>query len=120
MFSDVRDLTTRNAVEGVQANPNGKLFYDASAGSAFYPNNSASKLVAAVAWVKAAGLENETSTTFLLSSIPDANSIPSQYRNYVAVALNHGFITLENGRINPYRSITRLDAVIAFNRILGN
>lgn len=120
MFTDVRDLTTRNAVEGVQSNPAGKLFYDASAGGAFYPNNSATKLLAAIAWVKAAGLESETSTTYLLSSTPDAMSIPYSYRNYVAVALKHNFITLENGMINPYRSITRLDAAIGFNRVLGN
>jgi serine protease AprX len=119
MFTDVRDLTTRNAVESVQGNPAGKLFYDANPRGQFYPNNSATKLLAAIAWVKAAGLEGETSTTFLLSSTPDAMSIPYSYRNYVAVALKHGFISLENGMINPYRSVTRLDAAIAFNRVLA-
>ena len=32
MFADVRDMTTRNAVESVQSAPNGKLFYDAAIG----------------------------------------------------------------------------------------
>jgi serine protease AprX len=120
MFPDVRDLSTRNAVEGVQSNPAGKLFYDGPTGGNFYPNNSVTRLTAAVAFVKAAGLENEVNTTFLLSSIPDANAIPYQYRGYVAVAMNHGFLSLDGNQINPYRSLTRLEAVIAFNRILGN
>ncbi|HEY2847127.1 MAG TPA: S8 family serine peptidase, partial [Pyrinomonadaceae bacterium] len=82
MFTDTRDLTTRNAVEGVQTNPAGKLFYDATAGGPFYPNNSANKLVAAVAWVKAAGLEGEVSSHFLPMYVTDRNQIPAQYQGY--------------------------------------
>ncbi|HEV7699192.1 MAG TPA: S8 family serine peptidase [Pyrinomonadaceae bacterium] len=120
MFTDTKDLTTRNAVEGVQSNPAGKLFYDASPGGNFYPNNSATRLTAAIAFVKAAGLENEVNTTILLSSISDVNTVPYQYRGYLAVALNHGFLSLDNGQLNVYRSLTRVEAVVAFNRILNN
>ena len=119
MFADVKDLTTRNAVEGVQTNPGGKLFYDAMAGGAFSPNNSATKLVAAIAWVKAAGLEGEVSSHYLPTYVTDRTSIPTAYQGYIAVALDHGFISLENNAVNPYRAITRLDAAIAFNRIIG-
>ncbi len=56
MYSDVRDLTTRSAVESVQSNLTGKLILDAADGK-FYPYNAASKLVLAVAYVKAANLE---------------------------------------------------------------
>ncbi|MFL6373300.1 MAG: S8 family serine peptidase [Pyrinomonadaceae bacterium] len=119
MYSDVRDLTTRNAVEGVQTNPAGKLFYDAYAGGQFYPNNSTTKLTAAVAWVKAAGLEGEVNSHFLPLYVTDRSSVPWQYQGYMEIAIEHGYIAVENNAVNPYRSITRLDAVIAFNRILA-
>jgi serine protease AprX len=119
MFADVKDLTTRNAVEGAQTNPAGKLFYDASSGGAFYPNNSATKLVAAVAWVKAAGLEGQVSSHYLPTYITDRSSIPLAYQGYVALALDHGYIGLESNAVNPYRAITRLDAAIAFNRLVA-
>jgi serine protease AprX len=119
MFTDTKDITTRNAVEGVQTNPAGKLFYDATAGGPFYPNNSAARLTGAVAWVKAAGLEGEVSSHPLPLTVTDRNSIPLQYQGYVEVALEHGFISLENNAVNPYRAITRMDAVLAFNRLLA-
>jgi len=120
MFTDVRDLSTRNAVESVQSNPTGKLFYDAAPGGTFYPNNSVTRLTTAVALVKAAGLENELSASALDPVILDAASIPYSYRSYVAVALNHRFLTLRAGKFDPYGAFTRLDAVIAFNRVLNN
>ena len=120
MFPDARDVTTRNAVESCQTNPTGKLFYDASAGGYFYPNNTVTRLAAAIAFVKAAGLEGETYNATLPLSATDAGSIPSQYRGYVAVAINHGFLNWDGRKIDPYRGVTRLDAVVAFNRILGN
>jgi len=120
MFTDVKDLSTRNAVESVQSNPSGKLFFDASSGGAFYPNNSVNRLAAAIAWVKASGLENELSTSSLDPAVADVASIPYSYRNYAAVALKHGFLSLNSGKFDPYRAVTRLDAVVAFNRILNN
>ena len=90
MFSDVNDLTTRNAVESVQGNPSGKLFYDASNGGAFRPNDAATKIIAAVALVKAADLENTISTATLPLTVSDSSSIPAQWRGYVAVALQNG------------------------------
>jgi serine protease AprX len=48
MFTDVRDLTTRAAVESVQSNPSGRLFIDASNG-VFRPSDATTRLVAAVA-----------------------------------------------------------------------
>src|SRR5688500_1447868 len=55
MFTDVRDIYSRNLIESLQSNPTGALIVDATAGGRFYPYNSATKLVAAVALVKAAG-----------------------------------------------------------------
>lgn len=109
LFVDIKDSTTRNPVESVQSNPNGKLFYDASAGDKFYPNNSVSRLVAAVAFVKAANLDGQAATATLPSTVSDVLSIPSQWRGYVAVALQRGFITLDGNQFNPNRGITRLE-----------
>ena len=62
VFSDVRNLTTRGVVESVQTNPTGKIFFDASPNGAFYPDKFASKLVTAIALIKAATLESAAST----------------------------------------------------------
>ncbi len=117
-YTDVRDIWTRNAVESVQSNPNGKLFYDAAAGGHFYPNHSASRLAAAVAFVKAANLESLTATATLPITVTDASSIPSQLRGYVAVALQRGFLRLDDGQFNPSRSVTRLEVARAINVVL--
>ncbi|HEX8637223.1 MAG TPA: S8 family serine peptidase, partial [Pyrinomonadaceae bacterium] len=103
MFTDVSDLTTRSVVESVQSNPSGRLFTDAAAGGAFRPWDATTRLVAAVAFVKAAGLENSASTAVLSSSsVKDSLSIPTQLRGYVAVALQNGFLSLdENSKFNP-------------------
>jgi hypothetical protein len=109
MFSDVKDLTTRNIIESVQSNPNGKLFYDASSGGAFHPDAFASKLVTAIALVKAANLETLASTTSLPLTISDRNTIPAEWRGYVAVALQKGLMNLEGYAFNSNRAITQME-----------
>ncbi len=109
MYLDVKNLTARNAVESVQSNPTGKLFFDAGFGSSFKPYYSATKLVTAVALVKAANLENLASSSTLPLTVADANSIPNEWRGYVAVALQKGWLSLDSNRFNPNRAITRLE-----------
>jgi len=109
MFSDVRDAYTRNSVESAQANPAGKLIYDAEAGGRFYQNNSLNKLVAAVALVRAANLESSAASAFLPHTVADAASIPVQFRGYVAVALQRGFLSLDGSKFNATRPITRIE-----------
>jgi serine protease AprX len=109
MFIDVKDLTTRSAVESVQSNPSGRLIYDAPIGGAFRPNDATTKLAAAVAFVKAAGLENYAATTLLSTNVADSSSIPTDLRGYVAVALQKGFLNLDENKFNPNRSLTRLE-----------
>jgi len=118
LFTDVKDFSTRNAVESVQANPNGKLFYDAAAGDRFYPNISASKLVAAIAFVKAANLDNLAASSSLSPSVTDSLTIPAQWRGYVAVALQNGFIRLDGNQFNPNRALTRLELAQAANSLI--
>ena len=119
MFTDVRDRYSRGSVESIQSNPTGSLIVDATAGDRFYPNNWVTKLVAAVAYVKATGLESQAATATLSPTVTDASSIPAQYRGYVAVALQRGFITLDGNAFNPARSITRIELARSLNTIIG-
>lgn len=119
LFPDVRDLSTRNAVESAQNNPDGKLFYDATTGNNFNPNSNASKLVATVAFVIASDLD--TPQNLALSIMPltcfDTYKIPSQYRPYVALAINKGLIKLDGNKFNPDRSLTRLEMTKALVKL---
>jgi serine protease AprX len=117
MFIDVRDAYARNAVESVQANPGGKLIYDADAGGKFYPYASVTKLAGAIALVKAAKLDSAAASATLPSSVSDAASIPVQWRGYVAVALQKGFLTLDGDQFNLSRAITRVELANAIVRL---
>jgi hypothetical protein len=77
----------------VQAAPTGPLFPDASSESGFRPNENVTRLAAAVALVRAAGLRSEADSR---AGIPlaflDSASIPSQLRGYVSVAVSLGLL----------------------------
>ncbi len=119
MFTDVRDKYSRNAVESLQSNPAGPLFVDSSAGGRFYPHNSTTKLAAAIAYVKAAGLEALTSSTALPPTMTDASAVPTQWRGYVAVALQRGFVKLDGNAFSPSRGITRIELAQSLNTLIG-
>ena len=117
LFSDVKDLTTRAVVESVQKSPNGKLFYDTTNGGAFRPDNSATRIIAAVALVKAANLQSAAQTAILSPTVTDYLQIPLEYRGYVAIALQKGFFALDGGnKFAPNRSLTRLELAQAMVR----
>lgn len=109
MFTDVRDLYSRGSVESVQANPTGKLVYDAEIGGRFEPYSPITKLAAAVAFVRAANREGAASTTQLPVTITDASQIPAQWRGHVAVALQYGYLTLDGSKFNPSRGLKRIE-----------
>ena len=119
MFTDVRDDYSRNLVESTQAFPSGSLFYDATPGRNFYPYNGATKLAAAIAFVKAAGLSSQAATACLPLTVSDALSIPFAWRGYVAVALQRGFLSLDGNAFNPSRSITRLELATSLNTLVA-
>jgi serine protease AprX len=106
-FTDVTDSTTMLFVESVQSAPAGALFTDASPGGKFRPDEFSTRLTAAIALVRAAGLQAEASTAVLPLNIKDAAEIPVAARGYVAVALNYGLLTAENGYFEAQRAITR-------------
>jgi hypothetical protein len=117
IYSDVTDFTTRNVVESAQKSPNGKLFFDAGNNGAFRPDDPATKLVVAVALVKAANLQSLAQTTVLPLSIADYSQIPTEWRGYVAVALQKGFLSLEGNNFVPNRSLNRVELAQAMAKL---
>jgi serine protease AprX len=104
VYSDVRDRGTRLWVESA-----GGLFPDSDAG--FDARTTATRLVAAVVLVRAAGLgaEAEARSGDALAGVLDASSIPAAYRGYVALALERGLLTLRGGTFRPSDPLTRVD-----------
>lgn len=120
-FTDVRDAATMIFVESVQSSPAGALFTDAAPGANFRPDDYATRLVAAVALVRAAGLQSEAdaaaSQPLLLT---DASTIPAALRGYVAVALSHGFMTADGGNFRAASALTRAElahAIVALSNL---
>ena len=117
IYTDAREAAIRNAVESVQSNPGGALIVDASGGK-FSPHNSMTKLIAAIALVRAAGLESKTSGATLPLTVTDAFSIASAWRGHVAVALQNGLIGLDGNTFNSGRALTRIELAAALNRLV--
>jgi serine protease AprX len=107
-FTDVSDATTMLFVESAQSAPGGALFTDAQPGGKFRPDDYATRLAAAVALVRAAGLQAEANAASSLPlSVKDASEIPASLRGYVAVALDKGLLTAEDGYFHAQSAITR-------------
>ena len=118
-YKDVRDASTMMFVESVQASPTGALFIDVTKGGQFRPNDNATRLAAAVALVRAAGLRSEaeakagTPLAFM-----DADTIPYDLRGYVSVAVSHGLLKADSF-FKPNATFTRGDlaqSIAAFQR----
>ena len=103
-FIDVQDTTTMNFAEGAQP-----LFYDAVRGSAFRPDDAATRLTAAVVLVRAAGLQAEAeSKAGAYLNYTDAATIPWALRGYVQVAVARGLIS-SPPQFNPSGTFTRAE-----------
>ena len=103
-FLDVKDTTTMNFTEGTQS-----LFPDAVPGSVFQPNTRATRLVAAVVLVRAAGLQAEAeSKAGALLPYTDGSQIPYELRGYVQVAVGRGLIGCAS-QFNPSGALTRAE-----------
>jgi serine protease AprX len=112
-FVDVQDTTTMNFAEGAQP-----LFPDAVRGGAFRPDDPATRLVAAVVLVRAAGLRAEAdSKAGVFLHYTDAASIPYELRGYVQVAIHYGLMTSPQ-QFNPAGTITRAELARGVSAIL--
>jgi serine protease AprX len=110
-FSDVNDLTTMLYVESCQHSPRGALFPDAAPGGSFSPHAEATRLAAAVALVRAAGLraEAEARSGDPLPGLTDAGAVPPSLRGYVSVALSRGLLAADGTLFRPQAALTRIE-----------
>ncbi len=108
-YLDVRDSSTMSFVESAQASPTGALFVDVTTGGQFRPGDTANRLAAAVALVRAAGLRSEAEAK---SNTPlaflDVASIPSELRGYVCVAVSRGLLQGDS-LFRPQNALTRAE-----------
>ena len=106
-YSDVRDASTMIFVESAQAAPDGPLFINTTAGGRFHPYDSADRLTAAVALVRAAGLRAQAeSQSNAPLAVLDALNIPTALRGYVSVALSKGILS-SGSYFYPQKALTR-------------
>ncbi|HET6892942.1 MAG TPA: S-layer homology domain-containing protein, partial [Pyrinomonadaceae bacterium] len=119
-YQDVQGNPTRLFVESVQAAPDGPIFIDAPRGSNFRPNDNISRLLTAVALVRAAGFraEAEVKSGALLPYL-DAASIPAEYRGYVSVAVSRGLMQADLW-FRPQAAFTRAELAHAMAVIETN
>jgi serine protease AprX len=107
-YQDVRDAATMLFVESAQASPTGSLFIDVTGGQ-FRPFENATRLAAAVALVRAAGLRSEAEAK---AGTPlgyvDVLSIPNALRGYVSVAVSKGLLQADSA-FRPQGTFTRAD-----------
>jgi serine protease AprX len=110
-FRDVRDLSSMLFVESCQHSPRGALFPDAQPGGQFSPNAQVDRLTAAVALVRAAGLDAEAQAKSddLLLWLGDASRVPSNLRGYVSVAHSQGLLPASGNLFRPQAALTRLE-----------
>jgi serine protease AprX len=121
-YRDVHSAGTLIFVESVQNAPQGALFMDVERGGSFSPNDAANRLTAAVALVRAAGLqgEAESAQTLPLTSLLDGNLIPTALRGYVRVAIARGLLSASNSNFRPQAALTRLElaqAMVAMQKL---
>ncbi len=119
LFTDVRDIFGRSVVESLQSSPSGRLVYDAEPGTRFRPFDPMLRLAAAVALVKAAGLESQATNAILPPTISDAALIPQSLRGFAAIALQKGFLVADGDKFNPTRPITRIEMVRGIIKVLN-
>jgi len=121
-YRDVRSAAALLFVESVQNAPQGALFPDVERGGAFSPNDAANRLTAAVALVRAAGLQAEADAaqSLPLTTVLDASLIPSALRGYVRVAISRGLLSTVNSNLRPQAPLTRLElaqAMVAMQKL---
>jgi serine protease AprX len=120
-YLDVRDATTMIFVESAQAAPGGALFPGVVRGGRFRPDDAVNRLDAAIALVRAAGLQSEArAKAGAPLAVTDAALIPASQRGYVAVALERGLLTKIGTEFRPQSVLTRGDlahAIVGVQRI---
>jgi serine protease AprX len=108
-YQDVSGNYSRLFVESVQASPNGEMFVDVIPGGRFRPDDVVTRLIAAVALVRAAGLRAEAEARAEIPlSVLDGESIPGELQGYVSVAMSEGLLQAETF-FRPQAGLTRAE-----------
>lgn len=94
----------------------GFLIFD---GDSLNPMKPLSRLEAAIMMVKAAGLDEEAQERRGADlDFKDEKKIPEQYRGYIAVAVENGFITgYDDGTFRPDQTLTRAEWAALLDRL---
>lgn len=111
-YRDARQSAFALFIESAQHAPQGALFTDVERGGAFSPNETTGRLTAAIALVRAAGLQAEAEATqnnMPLTTLLDASLIPATLRGYVRVAISRGLLSTNNAYFRPQQPLTRLE-----------
>lgn len=108
-YQDVGGNFSRLFVESVQASPTGAMFVDVTPGGRFRPDDVVTRLTAAVALVRAAGLRSEAEArAWIPLPILDGGSIPGELRGYVSVAMSEGLLPASTF-FRPQAGLTRAE-----------
>lgn len=122
-YSDARDFATAGVVESAQNFPlatGGALFTDAQNGDRFRPFEVATRLVAAVALVRVAGLRAEAEQRADEPlALTDIGGVSREMRGYINVALRYDLLAAEGTTFKPSAPLTRLQLAHALSQLIG-
>ncbi|HYP28031.1 MAG TPA: S8 family serine peptidase [Blastocatellia bacterium] len=112
-FADVGGDSNAVFIESVVNSPRGNLL--GAIGTNFNPQSHVNRMTAAMAFVKAAGLEQEAkNSSWANPGISDWNTVPLSMRGYVSVAVSRNLIAPSGTQyFRPFDSITRAELALA-------
>src|SRR5262249_47180704 len=111
-FTDEPNDASAIFIESVTHSPFGDLL--GSVGGRFYPQSAVSRATAAVAIIKALGLESDAQTASSANpGLADWNQIPIAARGYVSLAVSRNLMQATAGMFRPNDSITRLELAVS-------
>ncbi|HVF91551.1 MAG TPA: S8 family serine peptidase [Blastocatellia bacterium] len=112
-FIDVGNNSNTVFIESVVHSPRGNLM--GATGASFYPQARVERMMAAMALVKAAGLEQEAMNASSINpGISDWSTVPENMRGYVSVAVSRNLMGSSGAQyFRPFDSITRAELAMA-------
>jgi serine protease AprX len=111
-FTDTSSNAAAVFIESVTHSPFGDLM--GSTGSRFYPQSSVTRMTAAIAIIKALGLDAEAQAAGTINpGLVDWNQIPADARGYVSLAISRNLMRTSSGWFRPFDSITRIELAIS-------
>ncbi|PYG86685.1 S-layer family protein [Ruminiclostridium sufflavum DSM 19573] len=94
--------------------------YISGSGAVMSPKALISKQEAVVMLSKAIGISSDTADMTILNQAKDADKVAGWAKNAVAAAINGGYVTGNDGKLEPLDIMTRAAAVTMLNRYYAN